>query len=219
MWSLIQRPSRYAARPIVLGLVVGSLMIGGSRSLAAMTATESVQNLLDRMVQVLEDKELQKPEHAGERRMKLEKIFEERFSYEEMAKRSLAAQWPKLDETQQHEFVGLFQKLLTNTYASRIQDYSGQQVKFLNERLKDGYAEVRTKIMTGKAEIPLDYRLLRKSDEWFVYDLVLDGVSMVSNYRGQFSKILHSSSYEDLVEKLRHKSDTFSAPKADDKAK
>src|SRR5262245_44163724 len=119
MWSLIQRSIRCAARPIMLGLVMGSLMIGGARSLAAMTATESVQNLLDQMVHVLEDKELKKPEHAGERRQKLEKLFEERFSYEEMAKRSLGAQWPKLDETQQHEFVGLFQKLLTNTYANR----------------------------------------------------------------------------------------------------
>ncbi|MER3423332.1 MAG: hypothetical protein C4293_09015 [Nitrospiraceae bacterium] len=136
-----------------------------------------------------------------------------------MAKRSLGAQWSKLNDNQRQEFVGLFRQLLTNSYIGKIEGYSGEQIHYLNERLQDGYAEVRTKVSSGKAEIPLDYRLLNKSGDWRVYDVVVDGVSLVSNYRGQFAKVLRTSSYEDLVEKLRNKSETFSTPQSDEKSK
>ncbi|MGQ0811792.1 MAG: MlaC/ttg2D family ABC transporter substrate-binding protein, partial [Nitrospiraceae bacterium] len=80
------------------------------------------------------------------------------------------------------------------------------------ERTEKDYAEVRTKVVSGKAEIPLDYRLLNKSGDWRVYDVVVDGVSLVNNYRGQFSKIIRSSSYADLVEQLRKKADKIKSP-------
>ena len=85
-------------------------------------------------------------------------------------------------------------------------------MQYLNERVDKEFAEVRTKVLTGKTEIPLDYRLLNKGVEWRVYDVVVDGVSLVSNYRGQFTKILRSSSYADLVDQLRKKSDKIKAP-------
>ena len=210
--------SRHVLTIVRLSLVVGSLLLGVSPSFPAPTATESVQSTIGEVIRVLEDKELKKPDRAEERRRELEKVIGDRFSYEEMAKRALAAQWTKLNDKQRHEFVELFQRLLSNAYAGKIEGYSGEQVKYLNERLKDEYAEVRTKITSGKAEIPLDYRLLKKSGEWRVYDVVVDGISLVSNYRGQFAKVIRSSSYEDLVEKLRNKSESFAAPK-DDKAK
>jgi phospholipid transport system substrate-binding protein len=130
-----------------------------------------------------------------------------------MAKRSLAAQWKELDENQRKEFVELFQSLLTRTYADKVESYSGEPVQYVNERLREeGYAEVRTKVVLGKAEIPLDYRLTRIAGDWRVYDVVIDGVSLVSNYRGQFTKIIKSSSYADLVDKLRKKSDKITTP-------
>ena len=209
-------PSKLRMRHIVLGvlsLVAGVLLTARLPARAAVTATESVQSTIDEVVRILENKELKNPDRAEERRRQLEKVIGDRFSYDEMAKRALGAQWVKLDEKQRQEFVRLFQRLLSSTYAGKIEGYSGEQVKYLNERLKEGYAEVRTKITAGKAEVPLDYRLLNTAGEWRVYDVVVDGISLVNNYRGQFSKILRSSSYEDLVEKLRNKSETFAAPK------
>jgi phospholipid transport system substrate-binding protein len=102
--------------------------------------------------------------------------------------------------------VDAFKTFLSNSYADRITGYSGEQVQYLNERLEQGYAEVRTKVTSNKSEIPLDYRLLNKGGDWRVYDVVIDGVSLISNYRGQFSKIIKSSGYDELVDKLRKKS-------------
>jgi phospholipid transport system substrate-binding protein len=102
--------------------------------------------------------------------------------------------------------------LLTNSYAEKIETYSGEGVHYLNERTEKEYAEVRTKVLSGKTEIPLDYRLINKGDDWRVYDVVIDGVSLVRNYREQFAKILKASSYADLVEQLRKKSDKLKSP-------
>ena len=199
--------------------VVATLLALGSWTFAAMTATESVQGTIGEVIRLLDDKELKQPERSEERRKKLETAIGNRFSYDEMAKRSLGAQWAKMNDKQRKEFVELFQRLLSNAYAGKIEGYTGEQVKYLNERLKDGFAEVKTKVTSGKAEVPLDYRLLEQSGEWRVYDVVVDGISLISNYRGQFTKIIRSASYEDLVERLRNKAETFSAPKDADKPK
>lgn len=175
-------------------------------------ATDAVKGTIDQVVQTLKDPEMKKPDRLEERRRLIEKTIGDRFSWDEMAKRTLGTQWAKLNDTQRQEFVGLFRNLLTNTYIDRIEGYAGEQVLYLNERLQDSFAEVRTKISSGKAEYPMDYRLLNKSGEWRVYDIVLDGVSLVANYRGQFNKILHSTGYDDLVQKLRTKSEKIASP-------
>jgi phospholipid transport system substrate-binding protein len=177
--------------------------------LAGGAATEAIKGTINEVIRILSDQGLKKPERAQERRKVLEKVVGDRFNYEEMAKRTLAAQWQKLEEKERAEFVHLFMKLLTNSYADKVEGYSGEQIHYLNERLEGDYAEVRTKAISGKAEIPLDYRLLNKGGEWRVYDVVVDGVSLVSNYRGQFAKIIRTSGYDDLVKQLREKSDQF----------
>jgi phospholipid transport system substrate-binding protein len=139
-------------------------------------------------------------------------VVGERFDYQEMSRRSLGAPWNNLPEKDRQEFVSLFQTLLVNTYADKIESYSGDGVQYVNERNEKEYAEVRTKVLTGKTEIPLDYRLLLKASAWRVYDVVVDGVSLVNNYRGQFSKILRSGSYADLIDQLRKKSDKIKTP-------
>lgn len=210
---------RRTGTKIMVASVVATLLALGSWTFAAMTATESVQGTIGEVIRLLDDKELKQPERSEERRKKLETAIGNRFSYDEMAKRSLGAQWAKMNDKQRKEFVELFQRLLSNAYAGKIEGYTGEQVKYLNERLKDGFAEVKTKVTSGKAEVPLDYRLLEQSGEWRVYDVVVDGISLISNYRGQFTKIIRSASYEDLVERLRNKAETFSAPKDADKPK
>jgi phospholipid transport system substrate-binding protein len=175
----------------------------------AVTASEAVKSAIEQVVRVLEDKELKKADRVMERRQQLQKIFNDRFSYEEMSKRSLGAHWNNLNETQKEQFVDLFRQLLARSYTGTIEGYSGERFQYLNEHNEGDYAEVRTKLLSRKGEIPINYRLLTKSGEWRVYDIVVDGISMVSNYRAQFTKIIRTSSYEDLVEKLRNKSEVF----------
>src|SRR5262245_16688756 len=194
---------------IVIGIalcLVGPLL---PATATAVTATEAVRSSMEQLVRVLEDQELKKADQASERRQQLQKIFNDRFSYEEMSKRSLGAQWNNLNEAQRQQFVDLFRQLLARTYTGTIEGYSGERIQILSEQNEGDYAEVRTKLVSRKGEIPINYRLLNKSGEWRVYDIVVDGISMVSNYRAQFNKIIQSSSYEDLVEKLKNKSEVF----------
>jgi phospholipid transport system substrate-binding protein len=190
---------------VVLAGVVADRAYGGE-------ATDAMRGTIDEVLKILADKELKQPPKANERRQLLEKVVGDRFDYQEMSRRSLGASWNNLSEKDKQEFVSLFQTLLVNTYADKIESYTGDGVVYVNERTEKEYAEVRTKVLTGKTEIPLDYRLLNKGSAWRVYDVVVDGVSLVNNYRGQFSKILRNSNYADLVEQLRKKSDKIKSP-------
>lgn len=180
---------------------------------AAGPATEAVKHTIDQVIRLLEDRKLQDPGKAQERRRRLEQVIGERFNYRETARRALGAHWRRLNDEEKDEFVELFQRLLAKTYAGNIESYSGEQIHYLGERVAGDYAEVRTKIVSANAEIPLDYRLLNRGGDWHVYDVVVDGVSLVSNYRGQFARMLRSASFAEVVEQLRQK------VKADDQAK
>lgn len=173
--------------------------------------TEAVRSSINEVIGILADEALKKPDRAEERRRKIEEVIGKRFSYEEMAKRSLGAHWKKLTERERTEFVDLFQQLLSASYAGKIEGYSGEQVQYLNERLEGDYAEVRTKVVSGKTEIPLYYRLLNQGGDWRVYDVVVDGVSLVNNYRGQFTQILRDSTHAELVAKLQQKIEQLKA--------
>jgi len=196
-----------------LVIVAAIVMIGLAADLTyAGEPTEAIRGTIDEVLRILGDKQLKEPSKANERRQLLETVVGERFDYQEMSRRSLGAPWNNLSDKEKDEFVSLFQTLLVNTYADKVESYSGEGVHYVNERREKEYAEVRTKVLTGKTEIPLDYRLLNKGSAWRVYDVVVDGVSLVSNYRGQFSKILRTSSYADLVDQLRKKSDKIKSP-------
>jgi phospholipid transport system substrate-binding protein len=171
------------------------------------TPTGAVKETVDQVFVVLRDQALKDPGREMERRAKLEEIIGRRFDYAEMAKRTLASQWKGLSPEQQQEFVALFQQFLANSYVGNVDGYSEEEVEYLKEREKGEFAEVQTKVVSPKVQIPLDYRLLQKDGEWRVYDVVIDGVSLMKNYRGQFSRIINSSSFEALLEKLRSKAD------------
>ncbi len=174
--------------------------------------TDSMKATIDDILRIIREKELKQPAKAEERRQQLEKVVGARFDYQEMSRRALGAPWNSLSDHEKQEFVGLFRTLLTNSYADKLETYSGEGVQYVNERTEKDYAEVRTKVLSGKTEIPLDYRLINKAEDWRVYDVVVDGVSLVNNYRGQFTKILRASSYSDLVDQLRKKSDKLKSP-------
>lgn len=187
-------------------ILVGTSCIPESQPLPATGfPTEAMRTTVSQALGVLQDHELKKPEHTDERVIQLKKIADARFDYREMAKRSLGGRWDKIEEKERQEFVDLFTDLLTATYVEKIHDYSGEEVTFLNERLEGNYAEVKSLLVGKKTEIPMDYRLMKKGDDWKVYDVLIDGISLVQNYRGQFTAILRSSSYEHLVQILREK--------------
>jgi phospholipid transport system substrate-binding protein len=200
---------------VMVSVVIAALTIlwPGGAPHAAVAPTEAVKRTIDEVLRILDDQEMQRPARLMERRKLLEKVIGARFDYREMAKRTLPARWKTLTEAEQKEFVDLFQSFLSSSYADKIEGYAGEQIQYLAERIEGDYAEVRTTLASEKTEIPIDYRLMGRAGDWFVYDVIADGVSLVKNYRGQFDKIIRESGYPDLVEELRKKSKEAKPPK------
>lgn len=130
-----------------------------------------------------------------------------------MAQRSLATHWRERSTAERKEFVSLFQTLLENSYAGKIESYKNEQILYLKEMVDGQHAEVKSKVVVPKGdEYTLDYRLIQKGGKWMIYDVVIEGVSLVSNYRGQFNRIINKQGYPELVKKLRTKSEEIKAP-------
>jgi phospholipid transport system substrate-binding protein len=193
-------------------IMVWCFVMGAAGAAEIAVPTIVVKETIDEVMRLVTDEDLKKSEQLSRRRLLLEEAIGQRFSFSEMAKRTLAAHWANRREEEREEFVRLFQALLSKTYAGKIENYSGEEVRYLKERRKDSYAEVQTLIVSPKTEITLNYRLLLKDDIWWVYDVVVNGVSLVQNYRSQFARIIHRSSYQDLVIALREKSSEITAP-------
>jgi phospholipid transport system substrate-binding protein len=182
------------------------MMTGSPSSVAAgEEATEAVQGTIANVMRVLDDERLKGPEKTEERRHEIEGIIRQRVDYQEMAKRTLGTQWSSLTHHEQREFVDLFVQLLRDTFAGRISERSDEQVLYLGEQQEDGFAEVKTQLKGRKIDTPIDFRLIHRSGDWRVYDVVIDGASIVSNYRSQFTTIIRDVSYGGLVKKMRQK--------------
>lgn len=187
-------------RILVLGLI-SNLVVGVGGAWAG-PPTENVKKFIERALDVL-----QNPAYQGEeRRQMVKRIVDPYFDYREMAKRSLGATWGKISAGQRDDFVHLFAELLEASYSDKIEKYA-QRVKidYTGEILDGEYAEVRTVVVKANDRIPLNYRLLNEAGGWKVYDVVIEGVSLVSNYQSQFHRIIHESSYIDLVQRLKSK--------------
>lgn len=174
--------------------------------------TDQLRSAVDRVLKTLDDPSLRGEAKVAERRVAVRKIANEIFDFGEIAKRSMARHWQPLSEAQRSEFVGLFADLLERSYISKIETYGGEKIQYTAERVDGDYATVSTKIMTKNGtEVPVDYRMIKRADRWLVYDVSIEGVSLVSNYRTQFNKIIQTSSYSELVSKLRNKQDELMA--------
>jgi phospholipid transport system substrate-binding protein len=168
--------------------------------------TEQVKKTVDAVIKILNDKELKKPANSEARRKKIRGTVEKRFGFEEMAKRSLSIHWKNRTPAEQKEFTSLFSDLIEDSYIRKIERYEDEKVVYTDEKTDGSYAIVRTKILTTKqTEIPVDYKILKKGQEWEVYDIIVEGVSLVNNYRTQFNQVIRSGSYEDLVNRLKQK--------------
>jgi phospholipid transport system substrate-binding protein len=196
---------RPALRHALTGITAIIVLAGGVAPMAAGTATESIKSTIKQMFGILNDEGLKAPGRTEERRQQLEQVIGNRIAYDEMAKRSLGPQWTQLNDEERQEFVRLYAQLLRDTYSSRFDHYSDEKVEFLQETLQGDYAEVRTRLTSRKVSLDVDYRMLQRAGDWRVYDIVVDGISLVRSYREQFNKIIRTSSYGELVAKLRQK--------------
>ena len=143
---------------------------------------------------------------SGQRRAEIRRVADGLFDFKEMARLSLSRHWSAQSPREQEEFVGLFTELLERSFLSTIENYAGERITFLGESIDGAYAQVRSRITTDRrVEISIDYRLIERPDRWEVYDVVLDGVSLVANYRSQFNSIIRTSSFGDLLSRMRNK--------------
>jgi phospholipid transport system substrate-binding protein len=164
--------------------------------------TEQLRRHVDDVIRVLEDPRTK--ERPTERRVAVRKIAENIFDYQDTARRALGPHWAARTPEERREFVGIFADLLDHAYLSRIDLYQGEKVRYLDETVDGNQATVKTTLITPKGTaVPVDYRMHRLDDRWLVYDVVIEGVSLVANYRTQFNRIVRTESYAALVEKMR----------------
>lgn len=204
-----------ACKPFGRLLLVSGILAGlaiASPSPAAVTVdktesspTDAVKGAIIDLIQILDDETLKQPGQAARRRYKIEAVIKDRMDYEEMARRALGAPWSTLSPRDQREFVGLFVQLLRDAFAGRMAERSDEQVVLLGEVREDAFAEVKAQMQGRKIDTPVDFRLVRHAQEWRVYDVVIDGAGIVSNYRSQFTSIIREESYTGLVKKMKQK--------------
>jgi phospholipid transport system substrate-binding protein len=177
----------------------------------AVTAPRDVvQTAVTRVVQVLERQNgapTAPPSRTSLERARAEirRAAGELFDFDEVARRALSRHWSHRTRAEQAEFVTLFADLLERAFVGRIETYAWEKIVYTGESVDGDYAAVKSRIVTARGEIALDYRLHLTSERWKVYDLVVDGVSLVSTYRNEFNRIIQSASYEELVDRLRKK--------------
>lgn len=167
---------------------------------------DEVKKTTDEVLSVLRNKDLKGPGKEELRRQKILGIVSQVFDFREMAKRSLGIYWRKRTSQERDEFVPLYKDLLNRTYMRKVERYTNEKIIYTDESVHGDYAAVRTRVETNTGtEIPLEYRLMKKDGKWVVYDVVIEGVSLVNNYRSQFSQIIRSDSYAELVKRLKKK--------------
>ena len=204
------------SRKIVCGYVFIAiyLLLGAGQLSAESQITADLRGTIDQVLKIVSDKNLQKDPTL--RREKLRQAIALRFNYKQMVMRSLAKNYNERNDEEREEFTGLFKKLLENSYASKIENYQDETINYVDEKIKGNYAMVRTQIVRKDGVIDVDYKMLKNNDQWLVYDFVIEGVSLIRNYRSQFSKIISTESYGALVSKLSKKVDELEAKKDTD---
>jgi phospholipid transport system substrate-binding protein len=201
-------------RRAVLPLAVLILVLAAPavRPAEAGAPSEQLRTQVDRVLKVLEDAELKKEPRAKDRRAAVRKIANEIFDVTETARRSLGRHWQGRTPAEQQEFVQLFSDLLERTYISRVELYGGEKIVYAGDSIEGDQAKVQTKIQTKSgSDIPVEYRMHRKGERWLVYDVIIEGVSLVANYRTQFNKIIQTSSYGELVKKMKSKQEELAS--------
>lgn len=181
-----------------------ALILGAGKTVQASAITEGLKSTIDQVINVVTD-----PQYKNDlttRRAKMKSLIFSKFHFVEMGKRSLGKRrWNERTREEQKAFVDLFGKLLEDSYANKLESYSGEKINYIDEIVKGKYAMVKTEVVRKNDAINVDYKLIKSSNEWLVYDIVVEGVSLIKNYRSQFGKIIHNDSFSVLMDKLNAK--------------
>lgn len=169
--------------------------------------TEEIRHSAEQVLAILQDPALKGDDRARERRIALSRVAEQAFDFAETAKLALGHYWRDRTDTERAEFAELFKELVERTYVNLLEargGYKGEKVLYVGESIDGDYATVRTKIVSPRGpDVPMDYRMLRTGDRWLVYDVAVEGVSLVGNYRTQFNSLLRTSSYPELLRRIK----------------
>lgn len=188
-----------------LATVLATVMIAVGNAWAG-PPTDQVRQYTDQVVKILENPELR----SADKRAAVRKVAIEIFDVNETARRALGPHWQGRSPAERDEFVHLFADLLERTYISKIDLFGGERLRYTSESIDGDFAIVRAKVITKKGtEIPVEARMLKKSDHWLIYDIAIENISLVGNYRTQFDRVIRGASFQELVRKLRDNREQF----------
>jgi phospholipid transport system substrate-binding protein len=182
-------------------ILFGFMMTLAISAVAIDNATESVRMSVDSIIGILKDTGLDQPS----KREKIRVVIAERFDFRAMSQRTLATNWRKASKEEQQQFIELFSQLIQNTYIGRVEAYTNEEVKYPGEKITNDRAVVDTLIVSSSAEIPVTYKLYLKDDQWLVYDVNIEGVSLISNYRNSYQEIVKREGFAGLLAKMEEK--------------
>jgi phospholipid transport system substrate-binding protein len=190
--------------PVII-LTIAFFVMSQGISCAAADPAVFVKDAVDEIISILQDEKLAAPTRRAERKSRVVTIVEKKFDFRDMSMRALAKHWRERTPEEQDRFVFLFKTLLENTYIAKIETYSGEKVVFKKTAVQGNKAIVYSDLIRKKVETPVNYKLKNNDDRWLVYDVEVEGVSLVNNYRTQFASILNKENFAGLIVRLEEK--------------
>jgi phospholipid transport system substrate-binding protein len=197
--------SLISIRKLLIHLIITVLILFWISPVRAGLPTEQVKEKIDAIQKILEDPGLK--DRKAARMEFIMNVVDTMVDWHEATKRALGIHWRNRSPQEKEEFIKLFKDLLKRTYSEKLDLYTGQQMVFESENIDNSYAVVKAKIVDKKKgnTISVDFRTLKEGDRWLTYDISVEGISVLNNYRSQFNEIIDSSSYEELVKKMKNK--------------
>lgn len=203
------RPTTLSRLAAIVGIWALLAADPGAFAADSLGPTDAIKTTIRHLIHILEDESLKAADRAEERRQALQEVVKSRVSYEEMAKRALGSQWTRLTGGERQEFIELFVALLRDSFANHVTALVDEQVQYLGEQQYEAtFAEVHTRFTGAKVDTSVDFRVINQGHEWLVYDVVVDGASIVYNYRSQFMRVIKDVTYPGLVKLLKDRTVT-----------
>jgi len=182
-------------------LVTGLVISFSNTAIAETAALDAVRTSVEAILESLKDEQLD----TAARREQMRAAIKDRFDFRAMSQRTLATNWKKASDQEQQQFVELFSQLVEYSYVDKIESYTNEKVEFPSAKVKGRKALVDTLIITASADIPVSYKLYQKDDEWLVYDVIIEGVSLINNYRSSYKEIVKKEGISGLLAKMQNK--------------
>ena len=191
----------------LLTLMTGLTLAFTVMSHAGNTPTDDVRTSVEAILEILKDEQLDK---EG-KRAQISTVINKRFDFRAMSQRTLATNWKKTSAEEKQQFVALFSQLIENSYVGKVEAYTDEKVDFTGEKVKGRKAVVETLIITSSADIPINYKVYQKGGQWLVYDVIIEGVSLISNYRSSYQEIMKKEGFDGLLAKMQAKIDELAS--------